>query len=105
MCSNIQGTDFVLENLFIGTVKLTKNADPDNFKHSRYGIEVDTHDNFSLSKGNEKCSRFGKNFKTFGTDMSSLVHSDDRKKYIAIFGERSTNGSKILSGLQKKSIL
>ena len=62
--------------MFIGTIKLAKNADPDNFKYSGYGIGADAHGSFSLSNG----SGLGKNVKIFGTDMSSLVYTDNGKK-------------------------
>ena len=35
-------TDFTLKNCLFGSVKLTKNADPDKYKHSGYGIGFDS---------------------------------------------------------------
>ena len=42
--SNIQHVDFALWNSFFGAAKLTKNADPDKYKYSEYGIEFDAHE-------------------------------------------------------------
>lgn len=33
----------MLENYFFGAVRLTKNADPDKYSYSGYGIRHDTH--------------------------------------------------------------
>ena len=35
-------TDFTLKNCLFGFVKLTKNFDPDKYKHSSYGIGFDS---------------------------------------------------------------
>ena len=35
-------TDFILRNCLFGSVKLTKNADPDKYKYSGYGIRFDS---------------------------------------------------------------
>ena len=68
-----------LGNSLFVAVKLTKNADPDKYKYSGYGIGFDASGSFSLSNG----SGFGKNV-IFGADKSSLVHIDNKKKYILI---------------------
>ena len=46
------------------------------------------HAEVSLSDG----SGFGKNLILFGTDMSSSVHVDNKKKYILILGKELTDG-------------
>ena len=40
-------TDFTLGHCLFGTVKLTKNADPDKYKFSGYGMEFNSHLEFS----------------------------------------------------------
>ena len=57
-----------------GDVKLTKNADPDKYKYSGYGIEFDSRSEFSLPDGS-----MGKNVIIFEVDMSSSVHIDNKK--------------------------
>ena len=46
------------------------------------------HAKVSLSNG----SGFGKNLILFGTDMSSSMHVDNKKKYILILGKEPTDG-------------
>ena len=62
---------------------MTKNAHPDKHKYSGYGTGLDARARFLLSDGN----RFGKNVVIFDADMSSLVYTDNKKKYILIFGK------------------
>ena len=59
--SNI-GKDFSL----FGAVKLTTNADPDEYEYSGDVIGFDASGSFLLSDG----SKFGKNVMIFGSDMS-----------------------------------
>ena len=44
-------TDFTLNNCLFGSAKLTKNADPDKYKYSGYGIRFDSHSEFSFTDG------------------------------------------------------
>ena len=67
--------------------KAKKNADPDKYKYSGYGIVFDSHESSSLSNG----SGFGKNGLIFGADMSSAVHIDNKKKDILILVKCPTN--------------
>ena len=68
--------DFMLEHSSFGDVKLTRNSVFDKYEYSEYGIGFDLHGTFSLSDG----SGFGKNAITFGADLSSSAHFDNRKK-------------------------
>ena len=69
-------------------VKLTKNVDSDSYFFSGYVIELDARGSFSLFDG----SKFGKNVIMFGADMSSSVHTDNKRKYIFILGKGSSGG-------------
>lgn len=64
--------DISLWNSLFGTVKLTGNADPDKYKHSGCGIEIDTRGSFLLLD----VSGFGKNAILVGADIYQLVHID-----------------------------
>lgn len=75
--SNIQGADFALRNTLCGAAKLTKNAYPDKYKYSYCGIGFNARRFFLFSDG----SGFGK---IFGSDMRSLMHIDNQKKYLLI---------------------
>ena len=67
--------DFSIKVYLFGTVKLTKNAGPDKYKYSGYGIELDSGSEFSLSDGS-----IGKNVVIFGIGMSPSSHIDNKKK-------------------------
>ena len=80
-------TDFTLNNCLFGSVKLTKNADPDKYKYRGYGIGFESRSEFSFTDGN-----MGRNVIIFGADMSSSVHIDNKGKDILILGEGLTQG-------------
>ena len=63
-------------------IKLIKNADINKCKYSGYGIAFDEKGAFSQPGGG-----FANNAIIFGVDMSSSVHSNNKKKSILIFGE------------------
>ena len=75
-----------LENCLCGSVKLTKDADIDNFGCSGYGIGSDRRSSFSFG------SDIGKNVIIFGVDMSSSTKIDNRKKDILILRKGPTQG-------------
>ena len=64
-----------------GGVKLAKNADPDKYVYSGYGIRFNFRTELSLTDGS-----VGKNFISFRADMSSSVHIDNKKNVILILG-------------------
>ena len=68
-----------------GSLKLTKNANPDKYKYNGYGIGFDSRSEFSLSDGS-----MGKNIINFGVDTSSSVHIDKKKKDILVLGKDPT---------------
>ena len=80
-------TDFTLGNCLLGSVKLTKNADLDKYKHCGYGIGFDSRSKFLLPYGSMRRNVF-----IFGVDFNSSVHIDNKGKYILILGEGLTQG-------------
>ena len=70
-----------------GSVKLTKDADPDKYKYSGYSIGFDLGSEFSLPDGS-----MGKNIIIFEVDMSSSAHIDNKNKNILILGKGPTEG-------------
>ena len=60
-------------------MKLTKNADPDKYKYSGYGIGFD-----SRSKVLFTDRSMGKNVTICGNDMSSSVHIENKYKDILV---------------------
>ena len=73
--------------MLFGAVKLNKNADPDKYKYSGYGIRFDSRSEFSLSEGSMRRKAI-----IFGADMSSSVHVDNKNKVILVLGEGTTQG-------------
>ena len=67
--------DFTLKDCLFGTIKLTKNTDPDKYSYSGYGIEFDPCSLFSLQNFD-----WVKNAIIFGVGNSSSVHIDTKKK-------------------------
>ena len=80
-------TDFTLGNCFFGSVKLTKNADPDKCKYTNYSIGFDSRSEFLLTDGS-----YGKYFFIFRGGMSSSVHVNSKRKDILILVEGPTQG-------------
>ena len=80
-------TNFTLGGCMFGGVKLTKNADPDKYSYSGYGIGFNSRGEYSLPDGS-----VGKNNIIFVVDMSSSVHIDNRGKDILILGKGPTQG-------------
>ena len=44
-------SEFTLKDCLFGGIRLNKNADPDKYVYSRYGIEFDSRSEFSLPDG------------------------------------------------------
>ena len=80
-------TDFALGNCLFAFSKLTKNADPDKYVYTGYGIRFNLSSESSLLDGS-----VGKNVIIFGADMSSSVHIDNNGTDILILGEVQTQG-------------
>ena len=77
-------TDFTLNNCLFGSVKLAKNDNLEKYKYSSYGLGFDSRSEFSLTVGS-----MDKSVITFGVDMSSSVHIDNKNRDILIFVDGS----------------
>ena len=62
------GTNFTLAGCLFGAAKLAKNADPEKYVYSSYGIGFDTRIEYSLS------------VIIFRADRSPSVHIDNKEK-------------------------
>ena len=78
--------DPTVKNSLFGAVRLTKNADIEKYHYSGYGIGFDR-SSFSFQGGG-----FGQNVIIFGGDMSSSIHTDNKKKDILILSWGITQG-------------
>ena len=66
---------------------MRKNADIEKYWYSGYGTGFDRRSSFSFPGGG-----FGQNVLTFGADMSSSDHIDNKKKNILVYGKGPTQG-------------
>ena len=73
--SSSNSDDPTVRNSLFGAVRLTKNANIDNYKYSGYEIGFDRRGSFSLLGDG-----FGSNVIVFGVDMSSSTHVDNKKR-------------------------
>ena len=73
--SSSHSNDPTLKDSLFGAVRLTKNADINNYPYSGYRIGFDRKSSFSFPGGG-----FGQIVIIFGVDMSSSVHVDNKKK-------------------------
>ena len=83
--SSSSDSDPTLRNCLFGAVTLTKNADIEKYRYSGYGIGFDRRSSFSFPGGG-----FGQNVISFGVDMSSSPHIDNKKKDILVIGKNPT---------------
>ena len=79
-------TDFTLGSSLFGSVKLTENADLDQYWYTGYGIGFGSRSEFLFTDGS-----YRKNVIIFGADISPSVHVDDKGKDILILHEGPTN--------------
>ena len=75
-------TDFTLGGFLFGSVKLTKDPDPDKYSYSVYDIGFNTRGYLSLPDG-----KVGKNVIIFGVDLTSSMQIDSKGKDILILGK------------------
>ena len=68
-------TDFTWKKPLFGSVKLTKNIDPDKCKYSSHGIGFDSRSKFLFADGS-----FAKNVIIFGAHISSSAYIDKKVK-------------------------
>ena len=78
---------FSLKDCLFGAVKLTKNADPNKYSYSGYGIGFDSRSHYSILNFD-----WGKNAIIFAVDMSSSVHANNKNKDILILGKGRRQG-------------
>ena len=78
---------FCIKYCSVGSVKLTKNADLDKYKHTAHEIGFDSRKEYSLPDGSAS-----KNVIIFGVDMSSSVYINNKEKDFLILGKGPTQG-------------
>ena len=84
---NLNNFDPALENCLFGAVKLTKNTDIEKYKYTGYGIGFDSKGTFLFPDGS-----FGENVISFGADISSSVHANNKANNILVLGKDFIQG-------------
>ena len=85
--SSSHTSDPTIKNCLFGAVTVTKSADIEKYKYSGYGIGFGRRSSFSFPSG-----RFGQNVLTFGANLSSSIHIDNKKKDKLVLGRGPTQG-------------
>ena len=80
--------DFTLKSSLLGSVKLTKNADPNKCKYSGYGIGFDSRSLYLLTDNTTR-----RIIIIFGAEVNSSVDIDNKGKDIVILGDGPTQRS------------
>ena len=76
-----------LENSLFGAIEITKDVDTSKYNYSGYGIGFDAKGSFSHPKGGD-----AKTIITFGPDLSSSIHANNRKNNILVLGKDFIQG-------------
>ena len=84
-CLQDLNAKFTLKDCLLGALTLTRNANPNKHSNSGYRIGFDSRSMFSIP--NSDC---GKNVVSFGVDMSSSVHANNKSKDILILSKGRT---------------
>ena len=79
--------DPTIKSCLFGADTLTKNADIEKYKYSGYGIGFDRRSSFSFTGGG-----YGQNVLTFGADVSSSVHTNNKRKVILVLERGPAQG-------------
>ena len=86
--SNSRNTDYTVQNVLFGGVKITKNAtDTSKHKYEGYGICFDEGGTFSKRGINN-----GRNVLIFGVHENSLVHENNKANNIYVMGDLFVQG-------------
>ena len=85
--SSSHDSDPTIKNCLFGAVTLTKNSDIEKYKYSGCDSGFDRRSGFSFTGGG-----FGQNVLIFGVDMSTSIHTDNKKKDILVLGRVPTQG-------------
>ena len=83
----VKDSNVNLENCLFVAVELTKNVGIDKYKHSGYGIGLDSRGEFSHPSGG-----YGGNVIIFGPDMSSSAHANNEIRSILVLDKDFIQG-------------
>ena len=87
--SSARKTDYTIQNVLFGSMKITKNADSSKNNYTAYGLCFDEGGEFgnTVRQGNFDRTANAKNVIIFGVDMSSSIHATNRANNIYVMGK------------------
>ena len=89
-----RNTDYTIQNVLFGAMKITKNTDFSKNNYEGYGICFDEGGQFShtVGKGNFDHTALARNVIIFGVDMSFSVHATNKANNIYVMGKDFIQG-------------
>ena len=92
--SSIRNTDYTIQNVLFGAMKITKNINSSKNNYTGYGLCFDEGGEFghTVKQGNFNRTTNAKNVIIFGVDMSSSVHATNRANNIYAMGKDFIQG-------------
>ena len=80
-------SSFTLKSSLFGEVRITKNDDITRYKNTEYGIVFDSNRRFLPADGT-----YGVNVITFGADLNSSTHANNKANNILVLGKDFIQG-------------
>ena len=92
--SSTRNTDYTIQNVLFGAMKITKNTDSSKNNYTGYGLCFDEGGEFGLyvRQGNFDGTTNAKNVIIFVVDMSSSIHATNRANNIYVMGKDFIQG-------------
>ena len=92
--TSTRNTDYTIQNVLLGAIKITKNTDTFKNNYAGYGLCFDEGGEFgnTVKQGNFNRTANAKNVTIFGVDMSSSVHATNRANNIYVMGKDFIQG-------------
>ena len=92
--SSTRNTDYTIQNILFGAMKISKNTDSSKNNYTGYGLCFDEGDEFghTVRQGNFDRTLNAKNVIIFGVDMGSSIHATNRANNIYIMGKEFIQG-------------
>ena len=92
--SSTRNTDYTIQNVLFGAMKITKNADSSKNNYTGYVLCFDEGGEFShtVRQGNFDRTTSAKNVIIFGVYMSSSIHATNRANNIYVMGKEFIQG-------------
>ena len=92
--SSTRNTDYTIQNVLFGAIKITKNADYSKNNYTGYGLCFDEGGEFShtVRQGNFDRTTDARNVIIFGVDMSSSIYATNRANNIYVMGKEFIQG-------------